>query len=280
MSEPIVSPIGRLLYVRSLWTARRFQNNPQNPAKYSCTLIINKNDPALQGFLAPYNAEAATLDGYVPNPQGLPTLPYGKKSCILDGAVRYPTDPFYADKYILSTSCSEDNGQPNILLGPGQPVMDKGEIYDGVDAQVFVRFYAYAGGTGGINAELLGVMKTGDNDKLGDSTPDASAAFAAAGAIGSGPTVAPVQPAPAGFAVPAQPAYAPIQPAYAPIQPAYAPIQQPAPAGFAAPAQPAYAPIQQPAPVAQPAPGVPVQPAVVPGQPAVAPGQPPAQPWQ
>ena len=58
--------------------------------------------------------------------------------------------------------------------------MKSGEIYSGVNAMLHLRFYSYRGGSGGVNAQLIGVMKTGDNEKLGHTDPDSSAAFTAA----------------------------------------------------------------------------------------------------
>ena len=257
----VVTPQGRLLYVKSLWTAKRFKNQPDAQLKYSCSIVVDKvqQDPAqaalLQALFAEFNTVAMTIEGAQP-PQvagGLCILPYGKRYNILDGAVRFPADPFFADKWVIGCSRSADDGQPQVILGPGQPVMDKAELYDGAIVQAHISFYAYGGGTGGVNADCIAVMKVGDAEPLGGhALPDSDEAFAAAGAIGSGPTVAPVQAAPANFGVPGQPAYAPQQP----VQPV-----------------PQYV---QPAPVAQPVPGVPVQPAAQLG----AVGTPPAQPWQ
>lgn len=249
MSEAIVSPVGRILYVQNLWKARRFQNNPTNAAKYGCAVVITKNpnDPVQQALIAAFNVDALTIDGTLP-PQfagGMATLPYGKKSCLMEGSVRHPGDAFYADKLILSASKAEEDGQPQVLSGPGQPIMDKGELYSGADAMLHVRFYVYGGGTGGLNAELLGAMKVGDNEKLGHTDPDSSAAFAAA----TGQPVQqpvqqpPLQPAPGGFAIPGQPVQQPY-----PVQ------QQPLPA-YAAPIVPG-APVY---PAAQPIPVQPVQ---------------------
>ena len=202
MSEALVTPIGRVLYVRSLFTARRYKNDPNNAAKYGCSLVVPKNDPALAPIIAAFNADVMTVEGSVPPtyPGGLATLPYGKKSCLLDGAVRHPGDAFYADKYILGASRAEEDGQPSLLTGPGQPLMDKGELYSGADVMLHLRFYPYAGGTGGINAELIGFKKTGDNEKLGHTDPDSSEAFAAA----NGGAVQQVQPQ---YQQPVQPQY-------------------------------------------------------------------------
>ena len=194
MSDALVSPPGRILYVHNLYKARRFKNDPNNPAKFQCALVILKNDPRVAAMIETYNIDATSIEGTTPSPvAGAPAvLPFGKKSCLMDGAVRHPGDAFYSDKYILSASKAEEDGQPQLLLGPGQPLMDKGDLYSGADALLHLRFYTYKGGSGGINAELIGVMKVGDNEKLGHTDPDSSDAFATAMSV---QPVA-VQPAP------------------------------------------------------------------------------------
>lgn len=200
MAEAFVTPEGRLRYARSLWSARRFQNNPSNPAKYSCSLAVSKSDPQIQDLVQKYNAVALTVEGAQPGPQGgLTVLPYGKKSCLMDGAVRHPGEAFYADKLILSCSRPEEDGAPQVLLDANTPVIDKGEVYDGCNARIHLNFYAYKGGSGGINAGLYAVMKTGDNERLGNAAPDSAAAFG--GFPGAGQSIPTPPPAPTGFGV-------------------------------------------------------------------------------
>lgn len=205
MTQAIVTPEGRLRYAKSLWSARRFQNNPNNPAKYSCSLIISKADPSIANLIAVYNEAALAVDGATPHSTpGYPaSLPYGKKSCLMDGAVRFPNDPFYADKWILGCSRSEEDGAPKVLLDANTPVIDKGAIYDGCNARIHLNFYPYKGGSGGVNAGLFGVMKTGDNDRIGNQDPDSAGAFA--GIQGAGVTTPPPSRAPDTFGLQLQP---------------------------------------------------------------------------
>ena len=201
MATPFVTPVARLRYARSIWTARRFQNNPANAAKFSCTFVIAKNDPAMVAVIEEYNILAieALGAGPAPAPGQLAVLPYGKKTCLMDGALRHPGDAFYADKWLLSAARAEEDGAPKVLLNPTTPVVDKGEIYDGVEVRGHVSFYPYKGGSGGINADLHGVMKVGDNERIGNSAPDSGSAFATAGAAG---VAAPAAPVAAGVTAP------------------------------------------------------------------------------
>jgi len=188
----------------------------------------------------------------------------------MDGAVRFPTDPFYADKYILGCSRPEEDGAPKVLLDANTPVIDKGDVYDGCNARMHVNFYAYKGGTGGINSDVYGVMKTGDNERLGNASPDSGSAFA--GVQGAGPStaqpVAPAQPGGVNLGQPSQqPVYQqPVQAQHAHGEMYAQPVAQP---------HPVY---QQPAPVQQPVYQQPMpQPAAVQPpiyQPGVQPGQP------
>jgi len=244
MAEAFVTCTGQLRYARSLWTARRFQNNPANPLRYSCSLIIEKANPGAADVINRFNQEAMTIEGTQPPAVagGLCILPYGKKACLMDGALRYANDPFYADKWILSCGLSDDDGAPKVLLSATQPVIDKADIYDGVVVQILLNFYAYKGGQGGVNAGLRAVMKVADGERIGQDNVDAGAAFTAAGAVGSGSTVAPATPAPAGFNVPGQPQQPQPQQQYAqqPVQPAYNPHNHPQPT--VAPGQPVVDP--------------------------------------
>lgn len=197
MSEAFVTPEGRLRYARSLWAARRFQNNPTNPAKFSCSLVIDKANPETPNLIAQFNAVANTIEGTQPGQPGqLSVLPYGKKSSLMDGAVRFPGEAFYADKLILGCSRSEDDGAPKVFNPDNTPVIDKGAIYDGCNARIHLNFYAYKGGTGGVNAGLFAVLKTGDNDRLGNADPDSTSAFASYGGapIPAQPVAQPAQP--------------------------------------------------------------------------------------
>ena len=281
MSESFVTPEGRLRYARSLWAARRFKNNPANDAKFSCSLIIDKNNPQIGALIEQYNVVALTVEGAVQNaPGALVTLPYGKKTSLMDGAVRFPGDAFYADKLILGCSRSEGDGAPDVRGVDNNPVVDKGEVYDGCNAVILLNFYAYAGGTGGINAGLHAVRKTGDNDRLGNAAPDAATAFANIPVVAAPqPQVGvPAQPGGVQIAQPGQPGVAPVgqypvqpvppQQAYQqPVQQFVQPSQQPLPAVGQQPPpplgqQPVYQqPVQQPVQqfVQQ---GVPVVPAV------------------
>ncbi len=215
MAEPFVTPEGRLLWSRSLWTASRYKNDPTNPSKYRCSIVLSINDPAIPAIIADYNATvAAGLEIQAQQPGAITQLGRSQTPCLEYGAVLHPGDAFYQDKIVLNVSRSEEDGAPGVLLDAVTPVVDKGQIYDGVNCRIHCRFYSYKGGSGGMNCEIYAVMKTGDNERLGQAAPDSAVAFGGMAGVGPAGGVLLPQgtPAPAGFGIPGQPVYVPPAP--------------------------------------------------------------------
>lgn len=198
MSEIIVIPEARLRYINHLYTPSRYQNDPGQRLKYSAAVLVPKVTPGGQAL-------KVAFDRVVMEFFGVPELAYGQTPCLLEASLKFPGDPFYNDYWFLSMSRGADDGAPKVLLNPTTPVVDKGEIYPGVNVAVHGSLYAYKGGRGGVNFDLFGVMKTGDNERIGDAPPDSGEAFGSAGVQGSGGTIAQPTPSPQGFTVPAQP---------------------------------------------------------------------------
>ena len=255
-NQPFITPEGRALYVRNLWTASRYKNSPDNPSKYRCSIAIPLSDPQLPALIADYNAIViAELEAQPAPPGGLAILPRGVYSCLEFGSVLHPGDAFFADKIVLGLSRNEEDGAPKVLLDAVTPVIDKGVIYDGIRGRAHARFYSFAGGRGGINCEIFGLLKTADDEPVGVAAPDTAEAFA--GVQGVGPSAAIGTPAPANFAIPG------VQPL--PVQPL--PVQQVVPAQVPIDPNAVYnVSPGQPLPVQQQVQPLPVQP--VPVQPA------------
>ena len=185
-SLAFVTPEATLSYV-NIWKARGFKNadGTTGDPKYDTTFIIPKTEN-IDEIMAAYNQVLNT-----DFPEG---LPYGAKpGGLLDGAIRYPADPFYADKWILKAGQDEDRfNHQNVVGSDRQPIMNKSEIYSGAIGRGHVSFYGYFGGSKGIGCSLHGLMKVRDGEALGGDSPDSVAAF------GGAPTqAAPTQAAPA-----------------------------------------------------------------------------------
>jgi hypothetical protein len=199
-----------------LWRASSFE--PGDDPKFSVSLLFNKADA--QGISAleqQYNTVLqADFDG---------SLPYGAKpGWLVDGAVRYPSDPFYADKMILNCSQSAER-PPQILDMATTPIMDQSKAGSGFDGHALISFYGYQGGSKGISASIHGVMVDSKQHDLGGNSVDAVEGFAQSGFAQSGyaPTHPPVQ----------QPTHPPVQ------QP---PVQQPPQTTQAPPTKPVMLP--------------------------------------
>lgn len=230
-SAQVVTPESIFSYFK-LWTATPFEAG--DAPKFSISLVFPKTTDLSQMQAAYDSVLHADFDG---------ALPYGAKAGgFLDGAVRYPQDPWYADKWILSCSQTEDR-PPKILDEQNNPIMDKSQMYSGVIGRALISFYGYQGGSKGIGCSIHGVMKIRDGENMGGGSVDAAAAFAAAG----------VAPAPSA-AIPAQ-ATAPVvtqAPAPTPAPATQAPSPAPTPAVATPPPVPAQAPVAAPAHVMTP----------------------------
>ena len=207
-SQNIVTPISTFSYM-NVWTARPFKEG-QLP-KFSCAFIFSKT----QDVSALLQAYQGVLDedfgGRLPS-AGVPfawTNPAtGLETPFVDGARKYPTDPFYADKIILNTSQSDERA-PQVLnqANPPTPIIDKSDVYSGCTGHGLVSFYGYKGGTGGVSASLHAVLKVADGEPLGAAKVDGAAEFANAFGGTAAPGGAAAAPAPTqtGTAAPAAP---------------------------------------------------------------------------
>lgn len=189
-SARITTPVGRLSYVH-IFKPRAYQEG--HDPKYSCSIIFNKSDEAL---LAPIRA--AFNQVLQEDFEG--TLPYGASGAeyLMDGAVRYPGDAYYADKLILNTSQQAERPPQVVQVIEGQPVPQAvtlpSDVYSGCEGKLLINFYGFQGGKKGIACSLQAVCKTADGESLGGTgitTEEAANAFVNNGAP------APVSAAPA-----------------------------------------------------------------------------------
>ena len=189
-SAAFVTPVATFSYV-NIWKARGFKNTDGTTGDPKCdtTFVIPKSENIDQIMEAYNQVLAADF------PEG---LPYGAKpGGLVDGAVRYPADPFYADKWILKAAQDEDRFNHQNVVGPDrQPIMNKSELYSGAIGHGHVSFYGYFGGSKGIGCSLHGLWKTGDGSPLGGDAPDSVAAFGGAPAQAAPAQAGPGAPPP------------------------------------------------------------------------------------
>lgn len=153
-----------------LWTPTPFE--PGDDPKFSVSLLINKSDTdTIARLKQEYDTVLmADFDG---------SLPYGAKpGYLVDGLIRYPDNPFYADKFILQCGQSADR-PPQILDASRQPIMDRSKAGTGFEGHAIVSFYGYQGGSKGIASTIHGVMVFDKVAELGGETVDAASMFGA-----------------------------------------------------------------------------------------------------
>jgi len=223
-SNKVVTNEGTFSYV-TIWQSRGFRNadGSTGDPKYSIALVIPKTEDVSAINAAHAMVVAADF------PDGMPFnsrtgAGVNSVGALMDGAVRYPTDPFYADKWILSASADEEHFSHEHVVDQSngmQQIVNKSELYSGAKGKLHISFYGFQGGSKGVSCALHGIMKTGDGESLGGGIVDSTSAFAEA----SGQTPAP-QTAPP-VHKPANASPAPTPPPQAPI-PTSAPIAPPA----------------------------------------------------
>lgn len=212
-SATFVTPEAILSYV-TIFEPKQYKG--EGEAKYSCVLIFKKNQD-LSSIKNAFNGVLQdAFDG---------RLPYGATpvtgSPLVDGAIRYPDDPFYADKWILNTSAKADH-PPKIIDQYNRPITNRSEVYSGCIGQAAIHFYSFAGGKSGISCSLVAIKKIADGDPLSSSHVDVHALFGA-------PVAAPDEH----FAPPvATPTAPPVAPAAPPAAVAPAHVMTPKAAGM------------------------------------------------
>lgn len=167
----------RLSYVHLM---KPYFNDPQQPAKYSCTILLPKSD--VQGKARVDAAiEAAKQLGLAKKFGGKmpPQLPIP----VYDGdgysATGNKFGPECAGCWVFTASSAADR-PVEIVDRNMNRILDATQVYSGMYANINVNFFAYAApGRKGIGCGLGPVQKVADGEPLGGSAPTASDCFTA-----------------------------------------------------------------------------------------------------
>ncbi|WP_312099035.1 DUF2815 family protein [Corynebacterium dentalis] len=180
LSPRVVTVYGRLSYAH-LNTPHA--PNDQAEAKYSATLLIDKNDhEAISAVTAAI--KAAVDDGVSRNTFTQPIDPtHTKYPPLRDGdAPNDSGEPRGQEFAGHAFIAAKNKKQPMVVNAQRQPVLDPDEVYSGCYVNMAVEFYAYSNsGNKGIGASLIGVQKVKDGDRLGGEPPKAEDVFSAIG---------------------------------------------------------------------------------------------------
>lgn len=157
---------------------------PENPAKYSATILLPKEDTATKAAIdaaieaAKQYGVSAKWNGKMPPVVNVP---------IYDGDGVRPNGESFGPEcsgcWVFTASANEDH-RPQIVDLKLQPIVDPMEIYSGMYARVNVNFFAYAySGKRGIGCGLGPVQKVKDGEPLGGGFTSAADAFGGVNAI-------------------------------------------------------------------------------------------------
>lgn len=156
----------RLSYAH-IWEPK--QVNGTGDSKYSCCLLIKKNDTAAVAKLR------AVIEAVKTDPKALAkwggSVPKNLKTPLRDGDAEKDDDA-YAGCWFLNASANE-NRRPCIIDRACNEVLDQNEVYSGCYANVKIGMFAYnASGSKGISAGLEVIQKVRDGERLsgGNST--------------------------------------------------------------------------------------------------------------
>jgi hypothetical protein len=162
--------------------------NPGDDPKFSCTILIRKDDPQLVNIQAIVAQEKAA--GF---PNGFPA----KGKCFLkDGAAEYPNDPKMHNYMIISGGAKVEY-KPAVVDSNMQPVMDPSQVVSGDIAWASFNTFVYKQAVNsGVSAGLNAVMITGVLGELGrlDSRKSVEELFSDMGSVVPAPAPAPSGP--------------------------------------------------------------------------------------
>jgi hypothetical protein len=159
MSIKISTGLVRISYA-NIWEPKE---TPSGTMKYSCALLIDKNDKK-------------TLDRISDALKAVKNDPASKEKWGKTGNLRMPVrdgdtekegDPNYAGHYFINANANEGN-PPKIFDKDRNEIIDRNEVYSGCYCQAVISFYAYsASGNKGIGCGLNGLRKIRDGEPLG-----------------------------------------------------------------------------------------------------------------
>lgn len=155
----------RLSYVQ-LFQAKQFNENQK--AKYSCVILVPKDDTATINKIKAAQ-KAALKDGESKVFGG--KIPSGWKNTFRDAdspeeADTLEANPEYANHYFMSVSNPQ---KPGIIDRDKEPITDPQDLYSGCYARVSLNAYAFnQQGNKGVSFGLNNVQKLADGEPLGN----------------------------------------------------------------------------------------------------------------
>lgn len=141
-----------------------FSQNPDQPEKFSCVILIPKSDKAtLRKIKAAQEAAAEAGKAKVFNGK----IPANLKTTLHDGdeEADLERNPEYEGHMYMSVSSKT---KPGIVDKDVNPILDSSEVYSGCFARVSINAFAYnTQGNRGVSFGLNHVQKLADGDFLG-----------------------------------------------------------------------------------------------------------------
>lgn len=172
----VITPIARASFPR-LFTARSFQDQPDQPKDFKIDLLFDPADIEKKGKgakgVTPSLKEAyynAVKDQWGPDQKKWPKMRYGFDDVFSDGSAKVNGDgePYdgYEGKLVL-TAKSKEKFPPKVFDRYGAP-LDENDMYGGcyVQVKVIARPYDFAGNRG-VSFKLYQVIKVKDGDRFG-----------------------------------------------------------------------------------------------------------------
>lgn len=159
-TQLVTGPV-RLSYVHVF---EPYSNNPDQPEKYSCTLLIPKTDTKTIADIraaqkvALENGRGKVFGGKIPV-KWQDTLHDGDEEADLE------RNPEYAGHWYMAVSSKV---QPGIVDRKLNPIMDRSTIYSGCWARVQIGAFPFSNsGNKGVSFGLNHIMKWSDDEMLG-----------------------------------------------------------------------------------------------------------------
>lgn len=144
-----------------------FSQNPDQPEKYSCVILIPKSDKKTLNAIKKAQAAAAEAGkARVFNGK----VPANLKTTLHDGDEDgdLERNPEYEGHYFMSVNSKT---KPGIVDKNVNPILDSSEVYSGCFARVSINAFAYnTQGNRGVSFGLNHVQKLADGDYLGGRT--------------------------------------------------------------------------------------------------------------
>ena len=199
-TNPLLTPQGILSFV-NVFMARQFTPkgmtaSPDAPYKYSCDIIVDKQDPQIQAILQEH--QQLKLSAF---PNGMQPTQYGFEA-FRDGDLMLKDglpDPMYTGKFVIKGSQDQAFGDVQILGIDNKPVFNPikaqtafppmqydpnihsttqmDDVYSGAIGRMYIQYYAFKGGSGGIGCKLIAVKVDGAGERIGGGHIDATGVF-------------------------------------------------------------------------------------------------------